>query len=78
MQSSDRQIQRVIKKESEKKELTPEEREAAVKAAIEKRNKGPKTSKEDKSTIAEQIQQEKEKRGFKKPKVHGTEKKNKQ
>ena len=48
-----------------------------MKAAIEKRNKGPTTSKEDKSTIAEQIQQEKEKRGFKKPKVHGTEKKNK-
>ena len=49
-----------------------------MKAAIEKRNKGPTTSKEDKSTIAEQIQQEKKKRGFKKPKVHGTEKKNKQ
>lgn len=57
--------------------MTPEERKAAIKAAMEKRgNIASKAGgKDDKSDIANQIKAEKDKRtGGKKQKVHGLEK----
>ena len=59
-------------KKEEVKELTPEERAAALKAAQEKRGLVQKTADNSRSAIASQIKAEKEKRGAKKQKVHGT------
>jgi neurofilament medium polypeptide (neurofilament 3) len=54
-------------------EMTPEERAAAVKAAMNKRGAvQQKVTKEDKAAVALKVKAEKEKRGAKKPKVHGT------
>jgi alpha-galactosidase/6-phospho-beta-glucosidase family protein len=56
----------------EAKELTAEEKKAAIKAALEKRGKtATVTSNEDMSKIASDIKAEKEKRGTKKSKNHG-------
>ena len=56
------------------KELTVEERKAAVAEAIKKRNADNKmTSNEEAAKLASSIKNEKEKRGYKKEKKHGNE-----
>jgi len=53
--------------------MTPEEKQAAIKAAMSKRGAiQQKINKDDKSVIASSLKAEKEKRGAKKAKVHGT------
>lgn len=58
-------------KPKEEKELTAEEKQAAVKAAMAKRGNIVKVTPNEKSNIASIGKAEKEKRGAKKGKVHG-------
>ena len=56
----------------EQKELTEDERKAAIKAAIQKRNASNKIiNQDDKDSLASSIKAEKEKRGVKKEKNYG-------
>ena len=52
--------------------MSKDEKEAAIKAALAKRGNIQKVqTNADRSNLANQVKQEKEKRGAKKPKVHG-------